>query len=105
MQDVTIEAINDYDLFTKKQKKVLTTLVSVAVENVAYISVPSISKAINLASNSTYIVLRSLENSGYISRKRDQFQKNNSYNINKEKLNLLIKIYKKKRTGLNLIKK
>ncbi|MCP5378303.1 MAG: hypothetical protein H6910_04225 [Rickettsiaceae bacterium] len=105
MQDVTIEAINDYDLFTKKQKKVLTTLVSVAVENVAYISVPSISKAINLAPNSTYIVLRSLENSGYISRKRDQFQKNNSYNINKEKLNLLVKIYKKKRTGLNLIKK
>ena len=87
MQDVTIEAINDYDLFTKKQKKVLTTLVSVAVENVAYISVPSISKAINLAPNSTYIVLRSLENSAYISRKRDQFQKNNSYNINKEKLN------------------
>jgi DNA-binding MarR family transcriptional regulator len=105
MQDVTIEAINDYDLFTKKQKKVLTTLVSVAVENVAYISVPSISKAINLALNSTYIVLRSLENSGYISRKRDQFQKNNSYNINKEKLNLLVKIYKKKRDGLNLIKK
>jgi hypothetical protein len=105
MEDMTIKAINDSDLFTQKQKNVLATLVAVAVDNVAYISVPSISKAIKLAPNSTYIVLRSLENGGYISRKRDQSQKNNSYNINKEKLDWLVKIYKKKKIGLNLIKK
>ena len=105
MEDMTIKAINDCDIFTQKQKNVFTTLVSVAVDNVAYISVPSISKAIKLAPNSTYVVLRSLENGGYISRKRAVSQKSNSYIVNKEKLDWLIKIYKKKKTGLSSIKK
>lgn len=105
MDDIFPKAINDYDLFTHKQKKVLTALVAVAVDNVAYISASSISKAIKLALNSTYVVLRSLENEGYISRERSKPQKSNSYIINKEKLEWLVKLYEQKKIGLKLIKK
>lgn len=94
------EAINDYDLYTQKQKNVLNTLVSVAVDKVAHLSVKSISDAIHLAQNSTYVVLRSLEDEGCITRERNKGQKSNAYKLNETKLDQLVKIYYQKQIGL-----
>lgn len=99
-KDMIREAINDYDLYTDKQKKVLNTLVSVAVDKIAYVSVKSISDTINLAQNSTYVVLRALENDGFIERERSKGQKSNAYKLNEEKLERLVKIYYQKQAGL-----
>lgn len=100
-KEIFIEAINNYDLFSNQQKGVLNTLVSVSVDNVAYISALTISKAIKLAVNSVYIILRGLEETGYITRQRDKHQKSNSYLLNSNKLETLVKIYKEKKTGLS----
>lgn len=99
------EAVNDYDLYTQRQKKVLNTLINVSVDKVAHISVGSISNSINLAPNSTYVVLRSLENEGCITRERSKGQKSNAYKINETKLDQLIKIYHQKQIGLKENKK
>lgn len=102
-KEIFIEAINDYDLFSNQQKAVLNTLVSVSVDNVAYISALTISKAIKLAANSVYIILRGLEESGYITRQRDKHQKSNSYLLNSDKIDILVKIYKEKKSGLSKV--
>lgn len=98
-------AINDYDLYTQKQKRVLDTLVAVSVDGVAHVSVQSISQAINLAQNSTYVVLRSLENESCITRERNKGQKSNAYKLNEVKLDQLVKIYHQKQSAFSENKK
>ena len=104
-KNMILAAINDYDLYTQRQKKVLSTLVSVAVDKVAHVSVASISKAIGLAPNSAYVVLRSLEDDGCIARERSKGQKSNAYKLNEIKLDQLVKIYYQKQTGFEESKK
>jgi len=100
-KEVFIEAIKNYDLFSDQQKRVLVTLVSVSLDNVSYISALTISKTIKLATNSVYIILRRLEETGYITRQRDKHQKSNSYLLNSSKIETLVKIYKEKKSGLS----
>ena len=104
-KDIISTAIMDYDLYTSNQKRVLDTLVAVSVDEVAHVSVSSISKAINLAPNTAYVVLRSLENEGFIVRERTQGQKSNAYKLNEAKLDQLVKIYNLKQSALNKNKK
>lgn len=100
-KDLMSAALMDYDLYTSNQKKVLDLLLAVSVEGVAHIGVPSIGKAISLAQNTTYIVLRSLENEGLIARERSKGQKSNAYKLNQAKLDQLVKIYNTKKFALN----
>ena len=95
------KAIDDYDLYTQKQKKVLNTLVAISVDKIAHVSVKSISDAINLAQNSTYVVLRSLEDDGCITRERSKGQKSNAYKLNEAKLDQLVKISHQKKIGFS----
>ena len=103
--NVALEAIDHYDMYSNNQKKVLKTLIAVSVDNVAYISVNAIAESIKLAPNSTYVVLRMLENDGCIIRERKQGQKTNAYKINIDKVEHFVKIYQQKKKGLNQINK
>lgn len=104
-KNIVLTAINDYDLYTQRQKKILSTLVSVSVDGVAHISVPSISKVTGLAQNSTYVILRTLEEEGCIVRERNKGQKSNAYKLNETKLNQLVRIHHQKQATMNEVKK
>ena len=103
-KDMIIKAIDDYDMYSNNQKKVLKTLVAVSLDNLACVSVSSISEATKIAANSIYVTLRKLENNKCITRERPSGQKTNAYRINMDKINEILNIYKKKTQGLNKIK-
>jgi|Laugresbdmm110sn_2_1035109.scaffolds.fasta_scaffold243233_1 predicted transcriptional regulator len=103
--NIILEAIDNYDMYSNNQKKVLKTLVAVSVDSIAYISVNAIAESIKLAPNSTYVVLRCLENDGCITRDRKQGQKTNAYKISTDKVDHFVRIYQQKKKGLNQINK
>jgi len=103
--NIILEAIDHYDMYSNNQKKVLKTLIAVSVDNVAYISVNAIAESIKLAPNSTYVVLRALENDKCIIRDKKQGQKTNAYKINIAKVEHFVKIYQQKKKGLNQVSK
>lgn len=102
--NIILEAIDNYDIYSKNQRKILKTLVAVSLDNLACISVNAISEATNIASNSIYVALRKLENNKCIDRERGSGQKTNIYRINPEKIKEIVTIYDKKKKGLNQIK-
>ena len=99
-----LNAIDNYDIYSKNQKKILKTLIATSLDNLACISVNSISEATKIAPNSIYVALRKLENTRCISREREKGQSANIYRINPDKIKEIINIYERKTKGLSQIK-
>jgi transposase len=94
-KELLLEAITNYDLYSSSYKKVLITLITVSIDNVAALSVKSIHKATHIAQNTIYIILRALENDGIITR-RSKIGTRNAYKINQTKLDEILEIYQRK---------
>ena len=97
-RDLLLEAIDNYDLYSKKQQSILKALVQVAINNVAEISTKSLGELLEISYQNTFIILRRLVSDGFIEKVKAPDQKYSSYRLIDEKLNYLIKLYYNKQS-------
>lgn len=98
-KELLLEAIDDYDIYPPRYRKVLYALITVSIDNLASISAISLHEATNIAQNQIYIILRDLEKEGTITRIKKPKTKN-TYMLNQSKLDQIIDIYNQKQVLL-----
>jgi Fe2+ or Zn2+ uptake regulation protein len=95
-KELLLKAIDSYSLFTVTQKKLLKTLVNMAVDNVVVASIVDLRKIINSSRVTIYSALEFFEKEGVIEILNTKGKKFNSYRLKQSKLNEIINHYVKK---------
>lgn len=96
-----LKAIEDFEPYTKPQRNMLKSLVGVSVENVANASCAYLMKNSNLSRPSIYLNLKKFEKEGFITRIKKTGNKQDSFQLNEEKLNYIIQLYQNKKAMEN----
>jgi DNA-binding transcriptional regulator GbsR (MarR family) len=93
-----IEAINSYDIYSSNQREVMKILVQTSVDNLSSVTADYISDVTNISKPSIYQYLRKLEQDDVVKRTREKGGQKNSFIINQEKLNFIIKLHNNKKS-------
>jgi Fe2+ or Zn2+ uptake regulation protein len=86
------KAIDSLGMYTENQSKVLCELVNSAVDNTVYIPVAKINQKTGVTRPTVYAALNKLMIDGVIQQDR---QKKGVFTINQDKIDFIIKSYKK----------
>lgn len=90
-----LEAINNYEVLTIKQRSILRTLVSIEINSIATITIPTLSRVTEITSGAIYKALKVFSDEGYIKVIDDNSRKLCKFRINLVKLNEVVEIYEK----------
>ena len=88
-----LEAINNYEIFTIKQRTVLKTLASIEIDEIATITIPTLSRVTGISSAAVYRAIKVFSNEGYIKVIDDNSRKVCKFRINSTKMNEIIKVH------------
>lgn len=91
-KELLLEAIDNYDAYTLKQREVLKTLVGISVNEVAIITPTKLLALLNITKPTIYESLKRLKNDGAIMKNGHKY----TYRLNPTKLEEIIVGYKKK---------
>ena len=98
-----IEAIDNYDAYTKSQRKILSAFVGLAVNDIIPIKVSSLSEMLQISRFSVYSALSCLEKDRAIIKINTTGSKLPSFKLNHDKLQLIEETYIQKQKYLNKI--
>lgn len=91
-----LEAINDYELYSKGQRNLLCAFVTMSSDGSISMSISSISKLVGVTRAMTYINLDALEKDGVIQKMNVKRARVNTFNLNYSKLNYILEYYLRK---------
>jgi len=91
-----LKAIEDFEPYTKSQRDMLKILVGLSIENVANASCNYMMKNTGLSRPSIYLNLKKFEKEGFIIRIRKTGSKQDSFQLNSEKLDYILQLYQNK---------
>lgn len=100
-KELLLTAINNYDLYLKSYKDVLSIMVSVAIDNVAIIDVKSICEITSLSKPVIYKCIARLEKDYFIKKLNPPGEKASAFKLNMDKLQNVLDVYQKKQYLLN----
>ena len=92
-------AINSYDFYTERQKKLLTLLVHMSIDGVVTVSTTYLTKQVSLSRPGIYLNLKKFTTEGMLSKIRKPADNQDSYCFNKEKLEHLVQLYHNKQSA------
>ena len=90
-------AIDNYELYTSKQKNILKILVNMAIENIATVGTAYLMEKTKLSRPAIYLNLKKFTIEGTINRIRKPGERYNSYELNQKKLDYILQLYKNKK--------
>lgn len=93
-----IHAIEDYDVYSLNQRKILVLLVNVSVNQLASVSIDYIVKTVGISKPNVYQNITKLAKDKTIIRIRQKGTKVDAYELCKEKLDYILQIYQNKQT-------
>lgn len=96
-----LKAIEDFEPYTKSQRNMLKILVGLSVENIANASCTYLMKNANLSRPSIYLNLKKFEKEGFITRIKKTGSKQDSFQLNSEKLDYILQLYQNKKAMEN----
>jgi transposase len=99
-KDELLEAIEHYDVFTKKQRQVLKVLANIEIDSIATVSAVSLAKMAGVSAGAIYKVVKLFKEEGYLKNIDDTARKIYRFKINKNKLEEVNEIYKSKKNYL-----
>lgn len=91
-QDV-LEAISNYEIFTIKQRSILKTLASIEIDEIATITIPTLSRVTGISSAAVYRAIKVFSDEGYIKIIDDNSRKVCKFKINSTKINDIVKVH------------
>lgn len=91
-----LAAIDDYEIYTKSQRKLLAALLNLEVNGIVQTSVTSLSKLIGFTRAMSYIALEGLEKDGAIKKLNEKQARVSTFELNFTKLRNIEEIYIKK---------
>ncbi len=97
-KDLLLAAIDDYPQYTKSQKIVLKTIASIAVNDLAAVSVQYLSEQANVTKTHVYLILKKLQADHCINIVRNKLHRSNLYKLNNVGLDHLIQVYNNKKS-------
>lgn len=95
-KELLLAAIDDYSVYTPAQRKLLQTLVNLAVDGTVFANVADLMKITNISRATIYTALEMLEKEGAIEISDLKGVKFSSCKLRQSKLNELIHYYLKK---------
>lgn len=95
-EELLLEAIEDYELYSKSQRAMLKILIQTSIDNIASISTSFLMKKLNLSRYSVYLILKQLEKDNLIERIKKDGMRHDCFKINYLGLDHIIQLYQKK---------
>ena len=92
-----ITAIDDFDMYSFNQRETLKVIVNTAVNNLSSISANYISQVTKISEPNVYSNLRKLQKDNAIKKIRTTGTKLDSFELNPEKLEYILKLYQNKK--------
>jgi predicted transcriptional regulator len=99
-KDLVIKAIEDYDLYSKSDKKLLGAFIDLQVANSVMVRINSLSKLMGVTRAMIYNSIKKLMDDGIISRVNTKYSRVSNYSINYSRLEQLVELYNKKQEYL-----
>ncbi len=93
-KDSLLKAVDNYDLYTPAEKKVLKTLIEISINNIAIISVKKLTALANISRPIVYKALATLQKDNTIERTIHGTSKKRSFTIKQNKLLEIAQYYK-----------
>lgn len=90
-KSLLLEAIPNIGVYTRAETEILKKLIDIEVDNISVIPIKALKSQLSLSHTSVYSSLKSLQNKQLIEKVYNQ---SNSYKLNTDKLNHIIKLYK-----------
>lgn len=97
-RSLIFEAIDNYELYAKSQRDVLKLIINIAINDVAVVSVKCIVEKTNIARSSVYNIMKNLQNDEVITKFRIKNTRQDSYKINRKKLDYIVQVYNNKKS-------
>lgn len=92
-----LEAIEDYTIYTPKQRELLKILVGISVDNIAVITPLALTKLLNTTKATIYHSIKCLTKDGIIQRDNTKSSyRFGEYHLNSEKLKSILTSYENK---------
>ena len=104
-KDLVIAAINDYDVYNKSQKKLLTAFISIYTDGKVAISISSLSKLVQFTRAMVYKSLEDLIKDKAIRKENLSQARVNNFIVNEDKLKEIVDLYLKKQEYIKLSSK
>jgi Fe2+ or Zn2+ uptake regulation protein len=101
-KDLLLEAINSYEMYSNTQNALLKILVMLEINNVASVGIQYLMTQLKLSRAQVYNALRNLQNDDAITKIRLKNTKQDSYQLNQEKLDYIVQLYHNKKAIENM---
>jgi Fe2+ or Zn2+ uptake regulation protein len=98
-KQLLVLAINSYDFYTERQKKLLSLLVHMSIDGVATVSTTYLKNYVALSRAGIYLNLKKFTTEGMLSKIRKPADNQDSYCLNKEKLEHIVQLYHNKQSA------
>ena len=95
-----LEAIEHYDVFTKKQRQVLKVLANIEIDSISTVSAVSLAKMADVSPGAVYKAVHLFKEEGYLKNIDNTARKIYRFKINMNKLEEVIEIYRSKKNYL-----
>lgn len=92
-KELLMEAIDNYDLLTSNGRLLLKSLLKIAVDDIAIISIKELSKLIKISRPTIYSSLKVLENNKFIERQVTVGSRLSSFILKPQRFNVIINHY------------
>ncbi len=89
------KAIDNYDVYTPKQREILKTLVGISVNNIAIITPIKLTELLNTTRATIYYALARFKKDEVITSVNEEKERFNTYKLNNTKLEDILTCYKK----------
>ncbi len=96
-EDITLKAIENYELYTRSQRDILAALYKLSIDCTSVIQVSSLSKLIGYSRFTVYKNIKKLQEDGALKLLEGARKSLNHFKLNENKLQLIIDRYNKKK--------
>lgn len=93
-----LEAIDAYEFYTKRQRHILKTLVSLSVDNIVHVKCTFLNQTAGITLQAVYSNLRKFEADGFITRLKRGRNVDSVFKLNQEKLEHILKLHETVKT-------
>ena len=95
-KELLLKAIDNYDVYTPKQREILKTLIGISVNDIAIITPRELIKLLNTTKATVYYSLTRLKEDEIIISQNGEKEQFSTYRLNNTKLDDILTIYKRK---------
>jgi Fe2+ or Zn2+ uptake regulation protein len=95
-KELLLKAIDNYDVYTPKQREILKTLIGISVNDIAIITPRELTKLLNTTKATVYYSLTRLKEDEIIINQNGEKERFSIHRLNNTKLDDILTVYKRK---------